>query len=411
MTTPFLSRPALLRVLTSLLQSELKAISRGRGAAGEAGPSQAVWPETLRLTGEETPSLHCDSLDVLRLAAAVNEMFHLYEAGEELGLLSSETLGSWLDSIEAAWRGGVHRVTFTTSGSTGTPKRCTHEFSYLKKEIIYLGEVFADRTRLIPLTPAHHIYGFLFTAMLPDHLQLPVQTVDHGNRGRGIADLHHGDLLVSFPDRWQWLDRTIAHWPEGVAGVVSTAPCPAELAASLMEHGLGSLTEVYGSSETAGIGLRHWPETSFCLMPQWRFEDVSPGRNVRDTEGAALVHSSGTRVRLKDHADVQGGGRFTLEGRIDTAVQVGGINVYPARIAEALRTQPGVQDAVVRVTALGEGGRLKAFIVPQPQMDALALQSQLEGWMRNSFSAAEQVKSFSFGSILPKDAMGKDRDW
>ncbi len=410
MTTPFLSRPALTRVLTSLLQSELKALGRRRVADGNAGPPQAVWPETLQFAGDEMPSLHCDSLDVLRLAAAVNEMFHLHEAAQELGLLSSETLGNWLDSIEEAWQRGVGKITFTTSGSTGTPKRCTHEFAYLLTEITYLGEVFADRTRIIPLAPAHHIYGFLFTAMLPDHLRLPVHAVDNGERSGGISDLRHGDLLVSFPDRWQWLDRTIARWPEGVAGVVSTAPCPAELAASLMEHGLGSLFEVYGSSETAGIGLRRWPETKYQLMPQWRFENVSRD-GVSDTEGAAVVHSSGAQVRLKDHVNPEQDGSFTLGGRIDAAVQVGGINVYPARVAEALRTQPGVQDAAVRVAAFGEGGRLKAFVVPQPQVDATELQRQLEGWMRNAFSPAEQVKSFSFGPALPKDAMGKDRDW
>ncbi len=419
MTTPFLSRPALQRVVTRLLQSELKAIGQGRDAEGNAWETQQAWPETLRFRGEgpHDESLHCDSFDVLRLAAAVNEMFHLHEAAQELGLLASETLGHWLDSIEEAWRRGVHKVTFTTSGSTGTPKRCTHEFAFLLTEITYLGEVFADRTRIIPLAPAHHIYGFLFTALLPDHLKIPVSAMENGNRSGGISDLGNGDLVVSFPDRWQWLDRTISHWPEGVAGVVSTAPCPPELAASLLEHGLGSLGEVYGSSETAGIGLRRWPETKYQLMPQWHFAPVPPGSDVSHSEGALLTHNSGLQVRVKDRVDrlaISDTGQedsFTLGSRIDAAVQVGGTNVYPARIADVLRTQQGVQDATVRVAAFSEGGRLKAFIVPQPQVDPTELQRQLEVWTRETFPAAEQVRSFSFGAALPRDAMGKDRDW
>ncbi|MGI4830507.1 MAG: AMP-binding enzyme [Janthinobacterium lividum] len=390
--------------MTSLLKSELKAAGLGKAANTQQWMEADAWPEDLQMAGSGPRSLPCDSLDLLRLAAAVNEMFHLHEAHDELGLLSAGTFGDWLDSIERAWAAGGGRVTFMTSGSTGRPTPCTHDFSHLQAEIRYLAQVFADRTRMVPFTPAHHIYGFLFTAMLPDQLGCEAVAVADAGAGGPAQELRSGDLVVSFPDRWQWLDRTIAQWPKGVAGVVSTAPCPPDLLGSLIGRGLESITEVYGSSETAGIGLRRWPETRYRFMPFWTLETV-------DSEGTLLRHDSGLQVRLKDRLELHGDGSFTPTGRIDAAVQVGGMNVYPARIAALFREQPGVREVVVRLSKFEEGGRLKAYVVPETGSSPAELEGQLLLWMGDTFSAAEQPKSFTFGDALPKDQMGKDCDW
>ena len=405
MTASFLSRKALARVLTSLLKSEMKAV--GLSATANVGDLMASdeWPEELQMAGDTPHALACDSLDLLRLAAAVNEMFHLSEAEQEIDLLSAGVFGSWLESIEAAWANGVGRITFMTSGSTGRPKRCTHNFSHLQAEARYLGEVFGDRTRIIPLAPSHHIYGFLFNAMLPDQLGQEIQASRDARKSRLVENLRGGDLVVTFPERWQWLHRTIAQWPCGVAGVVSTAPCPPDLAMGLMERGLESFTEVYGSSETAGLALRRWPESRYRLMPHWTVETVG------DSEGALLKHSSGLQVRVKDHLELDDSGDFRLAGRIDEAVQVGGINVYPTRIAALIRDQPGVSDASVRLSALENGGRLKAFVVPQPQMRPAELRRRLEDWINGTLVSVERPRSLTFGDSLPKDSMGKDSDW
>ena len=397
-----LSRRSLARVLSSLLRNELKDLRHGAVDASKPWLLNEQWPEDLRMTGDGDDALALDSLDLLRLAAATNEMFHLYEAGQELGLLSAERFGDWLDKIETAWRSGVERVTFTTSGSTGVPKRCTHAFSHLQTEIEYLAEVFIGRSRIVALTLAHHIYGFLFTAMLPDRLGLPVKSLQGMD---GLQNLQPGDLVVSFPERWQWLSRTVAKWPESVAGVVSTAPFPTELGAALIQNGLESITEVYGSSESAGIAIRKWPEAAYHLMPHWT------AKNTGSSEGALLTHRSGVQIRTGDYLNFDKDGSFTLAGRVDGAVQVGGLNVFPGSIAARIRSQPGVLDAVVRVTELKDGGRLKAFIVPQPDAQLTSLRSQLEEWISKQLAASERPRSIVFGAALPKDEMGKDSDW
>lgn len=401
-----LSRRALARVLQSLLIAELLA-ARGRGNPYARLPVHLPpsWPETLQISAGTRDGLGCDSLESLWLASAVNEMFHLYEADGEDGLLADATFGAWIEHIEAAWRSGVASVTFTSSGTSGRPKRYAHTVDALRTEAAFLGELFRDRRRVVSLVPTHHAYGFLFTALLPD--VLGVDYVDATKLGPAeiARSLAPGDLVVTFPDRWRWLERSLLGWPENVAGVVSTAPCPRDLIAALCERGLSAMTEVYGSSETAGVAVCHWPEVSYSLMPHWHFvEPVSE-------DAPEIVHRSGRRLALPDRIRLREGSRFELSGRHDGAVQVGGINVYPDQVAKRLRERPGVREAAVRLMRPEEGSRLKAFIVPEAGVDMKALRANLYVWVDSVLPVAERPTAITFGSCLPKGVMGKSADW
>jgi acyl-CoA synthetase (AMP-forming)/AMP-acid ligase II len=59
---------------------------------------------------------------------------------------------------------------------------------------------------------------------------------------------------------------------------------------------------------------------------------------------------------------------FHVLRRQDGAVQVGGINVFPSRVAEVLARHPLVAQASVRLAAPEQGGRLKALIVCKDPM-------------------------------------------
>ncbi|WP_264051550.1 AMP-binding protein [Methylobacterium flocculans] len=401
-----LSRRSLKTVLQSLLSAELLA-ARGRGNSGARLPTHlsSEWLEVTRIGSDTTSGFGCDSLETLWLASAVNEMFHLHEANGEEKLLSDATFGDWIDRIEAAWRSGVARVTFTTSGTTGQPKRCPHTAEALHVEASFLADLFRDRRRIVSLVPSHHAYGFLFTALLPDVLRVPHLDAVRLDAAELSRRLEPGDLLVTFPDRWRWLERSLRAWPPGVEGVVSTAPCPPDLIESLCQSGLAAMTEVYGSSETAGVAVRRWPTATYQLMPHWRF--IEPVHE----DLPEIIHQSGPRFPLPDRISHQGRDHFHLAGRLDGAVQVGGINVFPARIAARLSGQPGVHEAAVRLMRSDEGARLKAFIVPEPDADLTALRSDLEIWIGATLPVAERPMMISFGPRLPIGMMSKAADW
>ena len=403
-----LSRTALRRVLQSLLAAQSSAAYGLRGShASRVDRLPAIWPETLQLSDGGHPSLGCDSLERLRLAAAANEMFHLYEGGDEANLLAMDTLGDWLDHIEASLRRGTARVTFQTSGSTGLPKRCCHSIEHLRLEAGALAERFSDRRRIVAMVPAHHIYGFIFTALLADDLRVEVWSAERASPGELARGLRPGDLVVTFPERWVWLERSIPEWPSDIAGVTSTAPCPSGLVSSLKRRGLAGMVDVYGSSETAGIAWRDDPEDAYVLMPHWQFAANSDA----ETEASSLVHAAGFGAAMPDHVAMVGSRSFRLRGRVDGAVQVGGINVHVDRVANLLADRPGVHAASVRLGGTEYGARLKAFIVPEPGVDPEALEIDLSAWSARHLPTVERPTAFTFGPNLPRSALGKPMDW
>ena len=403
---PLLSRASLRRVLQSLIASERAAARglRGPPATRDKG-LPAIWPETLRLSDDGELSLNCDSLELLQLAAAANEMFNLYEGGDEANLLAMDTLGEWFDHILHSMARHVPRVTFQTSGSTGVPKRCRHPIAHLRLEARALAERFADRRRIVAIVPAHHIYGFIFTALLADVLGVEVWSAERASPGELARGIGPGDVVVTFPERWIWLERSIPEWPPDVVGVTSSAPCPSGLVSSLRDRGLAGMVEVYGSSETAGIAWRDDPEDAYALMPHWDFT-ASAG-----AEAPTLVHATGFGAGLPDRVLKVGSRTFRLLGRVDDAVQVGGINVHVDRIANLLAGRPGVHAAAVRLRDTKYGARLKAFIVPEPGVDQEDLEIDLADWSARHLSPAELPTSFSFGPSIPTSDLGKPIDW
>ncbi len=400
----WLRREALRRVMQSLLTAELARNSPGRVARTHGLTAEEAWPESLLMGDSGTLALGCDSLERLWLAAAVNEMFCLYDAQVEDSLLGARTSGDWLDIVDAGWNTAGQRITFSTSGSSGAPKRCTHDMAHLQREIHFLAERFAGMQRVIALAPAHHIYGFLFTAMLPSVMDVPVVEATGLAPGALLRALRAGDGVVSFPTRWEWMARSISEWPDGVQGITSTAPCPETLKRTLVQSGLASFTEVYGSSETAGIGVRSYPEMRYTLMSHWRWAE-------RGAELAAVLQDcDGKRFSLQDEVDVAADGSFAVRGRLDGAVQVGGVNVYPKRLQEQMCAMPGVAEAAVRLCTEGRGDRLKAFVVPDGSVAEAELAEALEAWTR-TLSAPERVRAFTFGGAIPRTPMGKLADW
>jgi long-chain acyl-CoA synthetase len=350
-------------------------------------------------------SLGIDSLETIGLAAATNEMFHLADANLDVEVFSARTFGDWLDTIEAGWRAGIARITFRTSGSTGIPKRCTHEFPYLRTEVRYLANMFNAQTRIVARVAAHHIYGFLFTAMLPDRLGLEVVSDVRTDREALPLRLMSGDLIVSIPEHWELLDRTFFTWPKNVEGVVSTAPCSRALISSLIERGLPGMTEVYGPSETSGVGTRTWPEDKYRLMQQWQRGTTS------DQGQSSLTHASGKRVQLMDRIHFRENEQFELAGRLDGSVQVGGTNVFPERIAALLVSLPGVAGAAVRLMRPEEGMRMKALVVPDSESSGEDLRRELETWIETHLPAVERPKALTFVPAILMDSFGRALDW
>lgn len=387
------------RIICDLINTELKTARR------RALPHSLPWPEDLNLVSD----LDVDSLELMSLATSLSEMLHIHKTGIEDYLLAKPELQHWTSVAYTALQQFSAELTFHTSGSSGAPKPCTHPTAWLWQEAQFLRTLFADRRRVLSAVPAHHIYGFLFTVLLPQSLVLPASSVID-LRASSAGTLAHivkpGDLLIGHPDYWRNVTRLAGTFPNDVTGVTSGAPCPDDTARNVMNVGLDRLVQIFGSSETGGIGWRHNEASPYTCFPYWQKQDddMSLLRTLPDKTCRTYV--------LQDNVSWSDEQHFLPVGRRDQMVQVGGVNVSPTRAADVLKQHPAVQDACVRLMRHDEGSRLKAYVVPtEDNTDKEALAETLAGWVRDQLTAPERPATFTFGTQLPRQESGKLSDW
>ena len=392
-----ISRTALRRIVASLIADET---NRSRGQiGGSVGPARcedpAAWDD------DRAPSvggLPLDSLETVNAGAALYEMFGLEAVEQDARRGAPTTVGHWIDDISAVLRRDDPSLTVMTSGSTGRAKPCIHAIADLQAEAAYFATVLPSVRRVVALVPAHHIYGLIWTALLPDRLGVPVIAASV----LALPRLEAGDLIVAVPDHWGALVRTIRRWPAGVCGISAGAPLGDALAGDLRSAGLDRLCDVYGASETGGIALRDAPDAPYRLLPRWQFATPING------EEAVIIAASGREVLLPDRLAIALDHSFAVEGRRDGAVQVGGVNVWPEQVAAVLGRHAGVAECSVR---LGERNRLKAFVVPACPGDEDVLLVQISEYVQRVLLPEQRPTAYAFGATLPRNAVGKVCDW
>lgn len=331
-----------------------------------------------------------DSLSRLGLVMRLNRFFGLSTTGVEDYLLVRRRFGDWVDLIGEHVRlmGTRLELTFATSGSSGPVKEVSHGIQTLQDELAaHLAGPLARLPpgRIVAMVPPHHIYGCLFTILLP------------ALSGRALVDLHQlpptalarqgrpGDLVIGTPYTWDLVSRAGLALPAGLWGLTSAAPATALTFAA----GVSPMIEVYGATETAGIATRDGPSAPFALLPHLQREgDAVGGRDLQD--------------RL-DWLDER---RFHILGRKDDVIQVAGVNVSPSHVAGVIATDPGVAEVAVRPGS----ARLKAFVVAAPGHATTDLALRIEALM-TTLPAAARPAPLTFGTALPRNAMGKLCDW
>jgi len=365
-------------------------------------------------TGETTideDGVGADSLARLELVARVSRVFRLHLTGLEDYLLLHRRLIDWaeiaLEGLRRAPEDAPLALAFQTSGSTGQPKIVLHALDDLAEEVAGHAALFPDARRIVALVPPHHIYGFVFTLLAPRLRGLPVADLRGCAPGAAVRALAPGDLVVATPFLWELIARAGIALPPGLAGVTSTAPMPGELWRRLAGLGV-ALTEICGATETAGFGSRTDPDAAFAPLAHLALEPGTPPRLIRRRDGCP--------VDPPDRLAQAGDGRFALLGRADGAVPIGGINVFPAAVAQRIAALPGVAECAVRPDGATAAVRLKALIVPEggvpeDEVDRHALVADLRRAIAAELAAPERPAAIALAPALPRDALGKPRDW
>lgn len=399
--TPWWRHPALLhRFLDGVLRAEMARLRPGGWAA-----AQDLWAPGRHWLHE----LGADSLELMALAGALGAAVDLPDAEAAEALFEHPTPGHWAQVAAGCLDRQPDRMRYRSSGSTGEPRWHAHRLADLVQEMQAMGAVLGPVQRIVSAVPCHHIYGHLFGVLLPwatGRPDLPFLSL-HGRAPLALGtQLRPGDLVLGFPDWWRLVAAQDVAWPGGVTGVSSTAPCPEDLALALARQGLPRLVQVYGSSETAGVGWRDQPGQPFHLHPFWH-RDEHPGHTlVREHVRGDRSHAAAPDALRWEDAR-----HFWPGERRDGAVQVAGVNVFPGAVRALLRSHPDVKDAAVRLHDFGGQPRLKAYVVPWPEADPGPLAEHLRQWAAERLPAPARPAHIAVGPALPVNAEGKARDW
>jgi len=276
-------------------------------------------------------------------------------------------------------------ATLATSGSTGEHQLCPKTAGQLLGEAAALVKEFGIVAggRILATVPSHHIYGLLFGVLAPLRAGAAFvrETPIHAEAVAAALERHRATHLVSVPAHLGALEALEPAPPRQLERVFSSgAPLPAETARTVTRVLGLPVTEVYGSSETGGVAWRDQPDSP------WR---PFPGVTVRaDGEGRLLLESPllppcavrpfpcADRVAL--HAD----GRFTLLGRVDGVVKVGGKRIALAEIEARARAAPGVRDAAAMAEPVGGARGEEIWLaVAAPDLSADRLREELARWL------------------------------
>jgi len=322
-----------------------------------------------------------DSVQRMELAAYVNEFFGLFDASADHYLLADAILDNWVARVLRARAETNETLVFFTSGSTGTPRRITHSLAFLRREAEWLAELLPPPRQVVTLVGSHHIYGFLFTVLLPALWQVPVV------RGKGLDPLTLGEgaLVIGTPFHWQYVHRSLAgRLPNGCRGVSSGAPLPSALFDELAGAGL-DLTEIYGSTETAGLAYRQRPGDAFTLYPY--LEPGPDGRSVRRSDHPEFLV-------LPDAIEWLPNRQLRVLGRLDGAVSIAGVNVYPAYVQRVLEGSPFVETCDVFAKKVEGEVRLFGTIKLRHLSDDT--RQACTDWMRQRLTAPEIPRELYF---------------
>lgn len=306
-------------------------------------------------------------------------------------------------------------LTLFSSGSTGEPKAIPKAWPQLEAELrvqmALWGQALAD-TRVLASVSHQHIYGLLFRILLPLALGRPFdrRSIDYPEQ---LAVQTTPWALIASPAFLSRLDPAIS--AAGCRLIVSSGgplqPEDAHQARAL----LGQLpVEIFGSSETGGIGWRqrHQIQTPWATLP---------GVEVRVGPDQGLLLRSpflaeGGWLACADRILMKGAG-FELLGRQDRVIKLEEKRISLDEVETCLQALPEVELAAVLPLHQGQRQILGAVLVLSELGVArwaelgqgrflLALRQQLRPWLE----PVALPRSLRRVESMPVNAQGK-RPW
>ena len=276
-----------------------------------------------------------------------------------------------------------------TGGSTGAPKLWSKTGENLFGEGLSLARHFAvtENDCIVATVPPFHIYGLLFSVILPlvSGASVVMATPSFPGEIADVIDKENATLLAAIPPHYRALRGKKVAGANLRLAFSSAGMLDAEDNEAFTRLNEVDIVEVYGSTETGGIATRnrHRGETSFTAFPAvaWKIKDDrlcvrSPFLSPELPVTGDGYFTTGDRV------EPGGENRFVLKGRVDGVTKVGGKRVDLEEVRAIIKKVPGVGDCVIlalpdpggrehRIAALVQGTAVDMALLRQTLADSL----------------------------------------
>lgn len=258
-----------------------------------------------------------------------------------------------------------------TGGSTGVPQVWSKTGENIFGEGLFLAHHFqiTEKDCIVATVPPYHIYGLLFSVVLPlvSSAAVSAHTPSFPGEIATVVREQRATVLAAIPAHYRALRGKALEASTLGQAFSSAGMLDAEDNEAFYRQNRVGITEVYGSTETGGIATRNrfMGEPFFTPFPtvSWKIKDqricvrspyLSPD----------LPREEDDFFATGDLAEACGTEGFSLKGRADGVAKVGGKRVDLEEVRALIKKAPGVRDCVVM--ALPESGgrehRLAALI-------------------------------------------------
>ena len=312
--------------------------------------------------------------------------------------------------------GNATSIIMFTSGSTGKPKAVKQRLTELESDNRFVlskwGDEFVNR-KLCSTVNHHHIYGLLFSILLPFTIGIPFRrkAIQFPEELEKFSDTEY--MIITVP---AFLKRAVeietpsrlrlkSPWIFTSGGVLD----PGTAKKTCEVFGFWPL-EVYGSTETSGIAWRQSDKG-----PEWTvFDNAQISSN---DEGCLVVRSPYIKdpagFETADMVEILDSGRFLLKGRIDSVVKIEEKRISFTEV-ECRILETGLVSDVCVIALEGKRQYLAAALVfndkGRAKFDGLGKHEINSFWREHLLQFFENMiipKKWRYMYTLPTNAQGK----
>ena len=309
-------------------------------------------------------------------------------------------------------------IVMYTSGSTGKPKEVRQRLTELENDNKFVlskwGEEISAR-KIFSTVSAHHIYGLLFSVLLPFTAGVPFRRtkIDFPEELEKFIDDQY--MLITVP---AFLKRAAAikdreNIPLKTPWIFTSGGVLDQQTAKKTHEIFGFWPmEIYGSTETSGIAFRQ-----SSGGPEWTpFDNVHLSVN---NDGALVIRSPYIKdsqgFQTADAAQILDDGRFLLKGRIDSVVKIEEKRISVTEIEDRLLQSGFVSEACV-VPLEDKRQYLAAAVVFNENgkarfsgLEKIEINNYWKGFLSQYFENVVIPKKWRYLQSLPQDSQGKKR--